>query len=76
MITWLDTPFKGTNTKDGFEILVHGFYMDEMLGLTALCVDEGGVLHPIVVGQGAIALDWRFTRGKGWHSIDDPEPEA
>lgn len=75
MITWLDQPFKATNTADGFEVLVHGFFIGEPFGLTAICVSEEGVLHEITVSTGAIALDWRFKRGKGWYSIDDDEED-
>jgi hypothetical protein len=76
MITWLETPFKGTNRQTGFETLIHGFYMQAIGGMSvlrALCVDEAGVLYDAEIQ--ALVLDWRYTRGKGWHSIDEPEPE-
>lgn len=75
MITWLDVPFKGTNKAAGFETLIHGFYLDALNAEPmAVCVDEDGVLYFTVIRS--IALDWRYTRGKGWHSIDDPESGA
>lgn len=72
MIEWLDTPFKGTNKRTGFETLVHGFFItDEIYAIT---VDEDGFLGAEELPN--ISLDWRFKRGKGWFSIDDPEPEG
>jgi hypothetical protein len=74
VITWLDQPFKGTNKATGFETLVHAFYLEPGTNIPmAICVGEDGELYYSVIH--VITLDWRFKRGKGWHSIDEPEPD-
>ena len=82
MIEFLDKPYKATDKQSGFEILVHGFViLSERVGginterLHAMCVLEEGVLTTIPVDNHSIILDWRYTRERGWFSIDDPEPE-
>lgn len=70
MITWLDLPFKGTNIATGFEVLIHGFLTSNG-SFYAICVGEDGLLATELASS--IALDWRFTRGRGWHSLDDPD---
>lgn len=79
MITFLETPYRATNRKTGFEILVHGFVLRQafterrMMGdeLFALCVDEDGVLHEVRVADGSVVIDWRFDRKQGWHQLED-----
>lgn len=81
MIEFLEVPYAGTNTKDGFEILIHGFVLIPItIGavttheLHAILINEEGVLHTLPVEGGAIATDWRYTRGRGWHALTDTGP--
>lgn len=72
MIVWFEPPYKGTNVHDGFEIVIHGLLIDAIdHSIGVVCLNEEGVL--IVLPMAHVAMDWRFTRGRGWHSVDEPE---
>jgi len=69
VIHWFEPPYKGTNTRDGFEVIIHGLAI--IAGtVRVLCVGEDGVLADLPLS--AVAMDWRHDRQRGWFSIDDP----